>query len=114
METATISNAKEVVLAFIKALNNDDFDAARKCVSSDLKFEGVMGSRDNADEYFKSMEKLRFKYDIKKAFVDGNDVCILYDIDMSGKTIFTCGWYKVRDGKIKSFRVVFDPRPIIS
>jgi len=59
------------------------------------------------------MEKMRFKYDIKKTFTDEDDVCLLYDINMQGTTIFTCGWYKVQNGKIKSLKVVFDPRPIL-
>ena len=56
---------------------------------------------------------MKFKYDIKKAFEDGNDVCLLYDITMPGPTLFTCGWYKVENGKINWFKVVFDPRPLL-
>jgi len=32
---------------------------------------------------------------------------------MSGATLFTCGWYQVEDGKIRSLKVVFDPRPVL-
>jgi hypothetical protein len=42
-----------------------------------------------------------------------NDVCLLYDIDMSGTKIFTCGWYQIKDSKIKLLKVVFDPRPLL-
>lgn len=49
----------------------------------------------------------------KKSFVEGQDVCLLYDLKMSGKTIFGCGWYQVADDKIKSLTVVFDPRPFL-
>jgi len=59
------------------------------------------------------MERLRLKYEVKKMFVDGQDVCLLYDLNMSGKIVFGCGWYQVEEGKIRSLRVVFDPRPII-
>jgi limonene-1,2-epoxide hydrolase len=114
MEKTTLNSAKEVVMSFINALNNDDFTTARTFTRHDLQFEGVMGSRDGADAYFNDMQKMRLKYDVKKVFVEGNDVCMFYDIDMSGKTIFSCGWYKVQDGKIASFRVIFDPRPLLS
>jgi hypothetical protein len=43
----------------------------------------------------------------------GPDVCLLYDLTMSGKTIFGCGWYEVRQGKVVHLRVVFDPRPFL-
>jgi hypothetical protein len=78
-----------------------------------MSFRGVLGSRDGAEAYFKDMKNMKFKYDIKKTFVDGNDVCLFYDIDMSGKAILTCGWYHVENGKISSLRVVFDPRPVL-
>jgi len=106
-------STKELVSSFIKALNEEDFATARSYVYDNFSFDGVLGSRDSADAYFKDMEKMRFKYDIKKTFTDGDDVCLLYDINMQGTNIFTCGWYKVQNGKIKSLKVVFDPRPVL-
>lgn len=108
-----MKDARKTVLAFIKAMNDEDFEAARQYVADDMKFEGVMGSRDNADAYFKDMQHMKFKYDIKKVFTDDNDVCLFYDINMGGKTVFCCGWYHLSYDKIKTFKVVFDPRPIL-
>ena len=110
---STQANAKEVVLTFVNALNEDDFETARGCLSDDMVFDGVLGHRDGADTYIKEMKKMKFKYKIKETFEDGNNVCLLYDIDMSGTKIFTCGWYQIKDGKIKSLKVVFDPRPVL-
>lgn len=109
----TAISPKETVLLFINAMNAEDFEAARKYVNDDLKFIGVMGTRDNAETYFNDMAKMKFKYHIKKAFADGNDVCLWYDIDMGGKTIFSSGWYHVEDGKVEWFKVLFDPRPLL-
>jgi limonene-1,2-epoxide hydrolase len=106
-------STRELVSSFIKALNEEDFETARSYVHDDFSFDGVLGKRNGADAYFKDMEKMRFKYDIKKTFTDGNDVCLLYDINMQGTTIFTCGWYKVQNDKIQSLKVVFDPRPLL-
>jgi hypothetical protein len=106
-------NPKEIVLAFIDALNNEDFISARKYLDDDMKFEGVMGSRDGAEVYIKDMEHMKFKYKIQKAFGDENDVCLWYNISMSGQSIFSCGWYHIVSGKIKTFKVLFDPRPLL-
>lgn len=111
--TLATSGAKDAVLSFLKALNDDDFDRARDHTSDSLSFVGVLGSRDGADAYFEDMKRMRLKYDIQKVFVEGNDVCVLYEINMSGAPIFCCGWYQVEDGKISSIRVVFDPRPVL-
>jgi len=103
--------AKDIVLAFITALNNEDFETAGACLAGDMAFDGVMGKRNSAESYIADMKKMKFKYDIQKIFEDENDVCVLYNIDMSGNaTIFTCGWYHLSHGKIKKLKVVFDPR----
>ncbi len=113
-ENDVIENkTKDIVLSLLDAINKEDFKTARTYVTNDFKFIGVLGSRDGADAYFKDMEQMKFKYEIKKAFTNENDVCILYEINMSGKKIFCCGWYHLKDDKISSLRVIFDPRPLL-
>lgn len=107
-------SAKDVVLSFINYLNKEDFKAARECANDDMIFDGVLGSRKGADNYFQDMEKMKFKYDVKKVFEDENDVCVLYDINMGKATLFTCGWYRLKNHKISSIKVVFDPRPVLN
>ena len=106
---------KDIVLSFLMAMNQEDFKEARKYVSDDMKFIGVMGTRDSADAYFKDMEHMKLKYDIQKVFQDEEteEVSVFYDITMSGRKIFSSGWYKIKDEKIESFKVLFDPRPIL-
>lgn len=112
-EGSSTKSSKEVVLTFVDALNRSDFQTARTCVAEDLRFMGVLGSREGADAYFRDMERMRLKYDIKKVLADGSDVCLFYDITMGSVTVFCAGWYRLSDGKIRSFRVVFDPRPVL-
>ncbi len=64
--------------------------------------------------YFIDMERMRLKYDVKKVFVDENDVCLFYDLTISGTTIFGCAWYQVQGGRIHSLKVIFDPRPVLA
>jgi hypothetical protein len=59
------------------------------------------------------MKKMKLKYDVQKAFVDGDDVCLFYDLRISGHTIFGCGWYHLENDKISSLKVLFDPRPLL-
>ncbi|MEO7776528.1 MAG: nuclear transport factor 2 family protein [Fibrobacteria bacterium] len=109
----TVFDAKEIVLEFVEAINNEDFAAARGLADDDMVFVGVMGSRHGADAYFKDMEKMRLKYAIKKVFADGEDVCLFYDLGMDGKTVFGCGWYGLENGLVKTLKVLFDPRPFL-
>lgn len=111
--TKEITNAEKVVTTFINALNNEDFTTAANQLAPGMKFDGVMGKRDSAEAYISDMKRMKFKYHIIKIFVNENDVCLLYDINMGNATIFTCGWYHLEDGKISSLKVVFDPRPLL-
>ncbi|MCZ4222855.1 nuclear transport factor 2 family protein [Pedobacter rhodius] len=106
-------NSKVVVTDFLTALNKEDFETARAQLADNVTFKGAMGERNGADVYIEDMKTMKFKYDVKKIFADENDVCIWYDINMDGKTFFSAGWYKLEEEKIKSFQVIFDPRPIL-
>jgi hypothetical protein len=100
-------------MSCIDALNAENFDEARKYANDDMEFEGVMGARHGAEAYFQDMRKMKLKYKVKKVFENGDDVCLLYDLDISGQTIFGCGWYHLQQGRISRLQVVFDPRPLL-
>jgi len=97
----------------VKAINEEDFREARRYVSEGMMFDGVLGSRFGADSYFHDMERMLLKYEIQKVFSEGDEVCLLYNLQISGKTIFCCGLYEVKHGRITSLKVVFDPRPLL-
>ena len=105
---------KEVVLGLGKALNDESFQIARRYVSDDMKYAGPFGSRDGAEAYLQEIERLRLKFDIQKIFADDKNVCVLYDITVSGITLFACGWFQVNAGRVSSLRVTFDPRPLLA
>ena len=101
------------MLSCVQAINQEDFAAARELMSDDLTFVGVLGERHGADAYIRDMEQMRLKYQIRQTVAERDDVCLLYDLTLSGKKIFVCGWYHVEDGHITSLRVIFDPRPVL-
>jgi len=107
-------NPRGLVLSSVGALDDENFSLARRYVSDDMMFDGSLASRQRADAIFADLERMRPKYDVKKVFAEGNDVCVLYDVTLSGVKVFTCGWYQVNDGKIRSLKVVFDPRPVLA
>ena len=53
------------------------------------------------------------RVDVEKVFVDGNDVCTLYDLvtNTPAGTSFVSEWFQVKNDRIGSIRVVFDARP---
>jgi SnoaL-like protein len=104
-------DAREVVMSYIAAMDKRDYPAARNYLQESVFIKGPAGEAFRSpDEFLKMMEKQRGRYDIKKIFVDGDDVCLLYDFITERVTTFFCSWYQVKDGKIASIQTIFDPR----
>jgi hypothetical protein len=107
-------DAEQMVLDLMSAINEGDFATARELVWDDFTFEGVLGKRNGADAYFADLSKLKPQYGVVQSFARGLDVCVLSNLRMEGKEIFCCSWYRLRQGKIASLKVLFDPRPLLS
>ena len=110
-------SAKEIVLEYLDLITeHQDFKTARSYVKDDVSYVSPLNSFDRAEPYLKYNESLHLpKLDIKKVFVDGDDVCILHETNLPriSSTVFTTLWFHVDDGKISSLRALFDPRPFI-
>jgi hypothetical protein len=98
MDTSTFE-AKEVVLGLGKALNDENYEAARRYVSDNMKYVGPFGSHNGAEAYPHGIERLRLKFDIQKIFADNKDVCVLYDITVSGITLLPAPGFSLRPGQ---------------
>jgi hypothetical protein len=79
-----------------------------------MRYEGPFGTRVGAEAYLEEIERLRLKFEIQRIFADKEDVCALYNIDRAGVTVFACGWFQIKDGKVSSLKVTFDPRPLLA
>lgn len=102
---------REVVMSYIAAMDRRDYASARNYLQESVFIKGPAGEAFRSpDEFLKMMERQRGRYDIKKIFVDGDDVCLLYDFITEKVTAFFCSWYQVKDGKIASVQTIFDPR----
>lgn len=105
--------SEQLVLDFLNALNRERFAEARKMLSDDFQFAGVLGKRDGGDAYMEDMKKMKMKYAVKMVFTNGDDIAVLMDLTTSGKTLENFAWYHVEDGRLKSLKVLFDPRPLL-
>jgi hypothetical protein len=114
------TSAKEVVMAYQSALGKQDYTAARSFMTdNNFSFKGPLASHDKSEGLLKDLEQLHHivsGVEMKKVFVDGDDVCLLYDLITKDPPVssFTCEWYHVSSGKISSIRVVFDARPFVA
>ena len=111
-----MANAAQVVQRFQQALGKGDFAGARKSLHDRFAFEGPFEAFDKPEPYLESLKKLHHiveRIDMKRMFVDGDDVCLLYDMvtKSAAGTAFIAEWHTVKGDKIAAIRVVFDARP---
>lgn len=109
MKSETLSPRK-VVMAYIEALDGKNFDFAASFIDDQVKISGPAGESFGKPKDFTDMlKRYSGKYDIKKVFVDGSEVSLLYDYIIAGKSVYMSSWYKVENGKIKFIKTIFDP-----
>ena len=102
-------NATEIVLSYIKALDNGEYDTAAGYLCDDIRIIGPAGeSFANPKEFVNMLRQYHGKYEIKKIFTDGEDVCLLYDLITPIAKVFMCSWYQVHEGKIETIHTIFD------
>jgi len=112
----TNASVREIVESYQAALGKGDFVTARTLMQDNMTFQGPLDTFNTADQYLESLKRLASiiqRIDLKKVFVDGDDVCVLYDMvtNTPAGTAFIVEWYQVKGGKIASMRAVFDARP---
>jgi limonene-1,2-epoxide hydrolase len=106
---------KSIVLAYQEAFYRNDRPAVRKLLADKGNFIGPLNSFTDTEAFLDSASifmKLVKKTEIKKIFVDGNQVCLLYDMTTlvpSIPTLPIASWFKIEQGKINFFQVHFDP-----
>ena len=106
----------DIVQKFLGALGKGDFVAARKYLDDHLSFQGPIDTFQKPEPYMESLKKLHpiiERIEMKKMFVDGDDVCLLYDIvtKTPAGTAFVAEWHHITGDKITAIQVVFDARP---
>jgi len=101
----------DVVMSYTSALDRKKYEEALGSLHNGVQIKGPAGETfGKPSEFVEMLRKYSGRYDVKKVFVDGDDVCVLYDLITVGPTVFMSSWYKVREGKIVSIQTVFDSR----
>jgi len=113
-----MADGAQVAEGFFDAWMSKDFERARELLHDDVAFEGPIETFSDADSYVASLRQLSgiiTGVQKQKVFVDGDDVCVIYDLKTAPvPSSRTCEWYRVHGGKVASVSVVFDARPFAS
>ena len=103
---------KALALAYIDAVSQKQFERVSALLHPDLIFELADITHDKQD-YIAALQRLGpilRRNDVKKVFVDGDDVCVIYDFvtDTAVGSVPSIEWLVVADGQIRSVRLIFE------
>jgi len=102
---------REIVMSYIQALDNQRYEEAAGLLHEDVRIRGPAGeSFGKPVDFVDMLRRYRGRYDVRKVFDEGADVCVLYYIKTAEVTVYMSSWYQVKEGKIVSIQTVFDPR----
>lgn len=105
------TDSRRLVAAYIEALDGQQYDEALKLLHDRVRIRGPAGETFGKPlDFIAMLRKYKGKYDVKKVFADGDDVCVLYELKTMGPAVFMSSWYQVKEGKIVSIQTIFDPR----
>lgn len=110
-------DAGALAATYFQAWKDKDFGALRSLLADDATFRGPLGTADDGDACVKGlqgMSQIMTDIVVHKRFVDGPDVVTLFDLHTTvAPPCLTANWSHAEGGKIKTIRVVFDPRPLV-
>ena len=107
------NTAKQVALEYIEACGRKDYDTVSQLLSPSLTFVGPGNALTGAAQYLAVLRRLGpvwKRSDVKKVFVDGDEVCVIYDFvtDTPAGAVPLVEWLRVEDGRIASVTLFFD------
>ena len=107
------NTAKQVALEYIEACGRKDYDTVSQLLSPSLTFVGPGNALTGAAQYLAVLRRLGpvwKRSDVKKVFVDGDEVCVIYDFvtDTPAGAVPIVEWLRVEDGRIASVTLFFD------
>lgn len=110
--------ALEVVNKFYDSIFNLKGDRLADIINEDVTFNGPFFKANGSKEFLEGMQRwaqLKKTYKTLKQFVDENNICTIYTLNIvspSGDIVTWDGvdWMEVSEGKLMNVKIYFDPR----
>jgi limonene-1,2-epoxide hydrolase len=115
--SSTTRTPAATMTAYFEAWQHRDAEALRDVLADDVVFDGPMGHVEGLEDNVASLRGLFAivtGVTIRHVFVDGPEVLTVYDLHTTEvDPIVTVNWSHVEDGRVRTIRAVFDPRPLV-
>jgi hypothetical protein len=112
---AMSTNKKTLALAYLDAVAKQEFGSVERLLAEDLQFRGPASTRTSAQDFISALKRLaaiHVRNDVKRVFVDGDEVCVIYDFvtDTVG-VVPTIEWLSFEGARIRSVKLYYDQVP---
>lgn len=106
-------NLQELATTYVEAVGRGDYDRLPALFDPDLEFRGPYVTLRGAEEYLTALRRLaavRLRHDVRKTFVAGDDVCVIYDFvtDTVAGAVPFVEWLTFERGRLRAIRLYFD------
>ena len=112
----TTTDRKTLALAYLSAVAKHQYNEVEALLAPDLHFRGPTMTRTSAADYLGALKRLgaiHVRNDVKRVFVDGDEVCVIYDFvtDTPAGALATIEWLRFDGGRIRSIDLYYDQLP---
>ena len=106
-------NPQTTAIGYLEAVGRKDFETFERLLSPEVTFHGPAGDVSGAQEVsaaYRRLGPIIVRSDLKKSFVDGNEVCIIYDFvtNTAAGAVPTVEWLKIEEGRVRSIWLLTD------
>ena len=115
-EDTMSTDRKKLALAYLEAVARQQYDKVEGFLAPDLRFRGPAMTRTSAGEFLAALKRLaaiHVRNDVKRVFVDGDHVCVIYDFvtDTSAGALPAVEWLQFAGDRISSIDLYYDRLP---
>ncbi|HEY4185862.1 MAG TPA: nuclear transport factor 2 family protein [Polyangia bacterium] len=110
------TDRKTLALEYLNAVGKQRYDEVEALLAPDLQFRGPSMTRTSAADYLGALRRLgaiHVRNDVKRVFVDGDEVCVIYDFvtDTAAGALPTIEWLRFDGDRIRSIDLYYDRLP---
>ena len=105
------TDPRALAIQFIEAVGQKKLDTLASLLRPEFEFGGNAAPTHGAEAYVAAIRRLSpiiVRNEIRKVFVDGNEVCVLYDFVTPVCPVASVERIVVEDGKLASTWLLFD------
>jgi len=107
---------KTQTLRYLEAVARQQYADLEELLAPDLHFRGPVMTRTSAADFIGALKRLsaiHVRNEIKRVFVDGDEVCVIYDFvtDTTAGALPTIEWLHFEGARVRAIDLYYDRLP---